>query len=317
MLSEEARRLIFENKRGYEEQLKKASEKAEKETFKEDPATAREEIRKRDYENSRNLARVYSHTSVTTENFDGVPTDVMIPEKIVRKEAFFFIHGGAWAFGSAMNARLTACCYTEECGAVALCPDYRLAPEHKFSALLDDCYRSYKEAVRRYGAENIVLSGSSAGGNLSLALMQKLREEKEIYPKAMILFSPAAEINPEKDSLFMRAYDIVLRDYDDEAVADFGDYAEDYKGKYMSPLYGEYDGFPPMYICCGSEEVLLQDSYRLFMKAKRSGVRAVLSVRAGMWHSYPECQRFIPEGKQEILNAVSFIDDIANGGSVV
>lgn len=314
MLSEEARRLIFENKKEYEERQKKSTGKGD---FKGDPASVREEIRRRDYENSKNLARVYSRTSVTTENFDGVPTDVMIPEKIVRKEVFFFIHGGAWAFGSAMNARLTACCYTEECGAVALCPDYRLAPEHKFSVLLDDCYRSYKEAVRRYGAENIVLSGSSAGGNLSLALMQKLREEKEIYPKATILFSPVAELNPEKDSLFMRAYDIVLRDYDDGAAADFGDRTDDYKGKYMSPLYGEYDGFPPMYICCGSEEILLEDSYLLFKKAKRSGVRAVLSVRAGMWHSYPECQYFIPEGKQEILNAVSFIDDIANGTSVV
>ena len=300
MLSKEARKLIFENKAAFA---------ARKNAPPQEPPSV-EQTRRAEWEANAAMTHVYPNTSVTTEDFNGTPVDVMIPKVKKGENVYFYIHGGAWAFGSAMHARLTACYYTEECGCVALCPDYRLAPEHKFSVLLEDCYRAYLFACKRYGAKNIVLSGSSAGGNLALALMQVLRERKGEYPKGMILLSPVTEIRPEKKDSCMKPYDIVLRDYDESVVASYGDRAEDYRKKYFSPLYGEYDGFPPMYICCGSEELLLDDSVKLFQRAKAAGVKAVLSVRAGMWHSYPECQHFIPEGKEELKNAVSFVADI-------
>lgn len=307
MLSKPARELIFENKANFDRS-------------KNAPAAplSREEIRRCEYDAAKSLSSVYANTDVTTKDFGGTPTDVMIPRPIERKDVFFYIHGGAWAFGSAMNARLTAAAFTEYAKAIAVCPDYRLAPEHKFSVLLDDCLTSYIAACNRYGGENIVLAGSSAGGNLALALMQKLRESGMVYPKAMILFSPVTMVDNSKDSrTCLSDWDIVLRGYDDNLIATYGDRPEDYKNKYMSPLYGEYEGFPPMYICCGSEEILLDDSFLLFKKAKKAGVKAVLSVRAGMWHSYPECHHFIPEGKEEILNALSFLDDINSGTSTL
>ncbi|MGN1234885.1 MAG: alpha/beta hydrolase fold domain-containing protein, partial [Christensenellaceae bacterium] len=287
MLSAEARRLIFESKRAYEADGGKDFRSVE-------------EVRREEYLSSLALASVYAHTDVTTENWDGVFVDVMCAKERKRDDVLFFIHGGAWAFGSAMNARLTACYFTEEAKGRAVCVDYRRAPEFKFSVLLDDCYRAYLEAASRYGAKNLVLSGSSAGGNLALALMQRLKEEGLAYPKAILLSSPVTLIDPEKDSNALTKYDIVLRGcgYDDRAVAAYADNPGEERGKYFSPLLGEYDGFPPMYIACGSEERLLDDSVLLFKKAKKSGVKAVLSVRAGMWHAYLECQYFIPEAKE-------------------
>ncbi|MBO5526083.1 MAG: alpha/beta hydrolase [Clostridia bacterium] len=301
MLSKEARDLIFENKKNYAENGGKPV-----------PSATIEEIRERDERNSEAQARAYANTTVVREQWN-IPVDVMTPKEKKRDDVFFFIHGGAWVFGSAMNARLTACYFTEEGGGVALCPEYRRAPEVKFSAMLDDCYRAYVQAANRYGADKLVLSGSSAGGNLALALMQKLRQTGTPYPKAIALFSPVALLDNAKESNeCLGAWDIVLRDFDETAVKAY----EDVENQ-MSPLYGDYDGFPPMYIACGSEERLLDDSVSLFKKAKKSGVKAVLSVRAGMWHSYLECQYFIPEGKEEFRNILSFIDDLDRGESVI
>lgn len=301
MLSKEARNLIFDNKRVYEENKGKVF-----------PPMTIEEIRTRDEKNSEAQAWAYANTTVVREEWN-IPVDVMAPKEKKRDDVLFFIHGGAWAFGSAMNARLTAAYFTEEGGGVAICPEYRRAPEVKFSTILEDCYLAYLEAVKRYGAEKIILSGSSAGGNLSLALMQKLRKTDDPYPKALALFSPVSIISNEKESnASLGAWDIVLRDYNDDTIKAY----EDVEGQ-MSPYYGEYDGFPPMYVACGSEERLLDDSFLLFKKAKKAGVKAVLSVRAGMWHSYLECQHFIPEGKEEFKNILSFLDDVTKNETTV
>lgn len=307
MLSDEARKLIFENKAAYERGLKDPSQVP--------PPLTREQVRLNEYKWAEGMGRVYPNTSVSTENFGGTPTDVMIPKNIERKQVMFYIHGGAWAFGSAMYARLTAAYFTENCGMVALCPDYPLVPEHTVTRQIASCYNSYMAAAEKYGAENIVLAGSSAGGHLALALMQRLRAEGgQNYPLCLFLYSPVTTLSGHRDSgEALSGYDIILRGFADTPVPPQPDAEGGLAGRYMSPLNGEYDGFPPMYITCGSEEVLLDDSYLLFKKAKRAGVKAALNVRAGMWHSYPECQRDIPEAAAELKNAVSFMEDAVSG----
>lgn len=298
MLSEQAKQFIFERNKEYE---------ARKNT---PPAPLDfAAIRKMEYEFALSQKSAYSNTTVTTEDFFGTPVDVMVPKTIKSEDVYFYLHGGAWAFGSAMNARLTACFFTEEIGAVALCPDYRLAPEHKYSVLLSDCLNAYKKAVEKYGAKRLIVGGSSAGGNLCLALLQKAKEEGVPLPKGIYLLSPVVKILPEGGKELLQKDDIILRTYRESEVALYGDEPNDYQNKYFSPIYGDYEGFPPTYICCGSEEMLLGDGIELFYKMRSSGVKAVLSVRAGMWHSYPECQRFVPEGKEELFKAVSYLQE--------
>lgn len=293
MLSKEAKKLIYDSEKNYIENKGPVQ-----------PLDL-SAIRKRDLENAYAQSDVYKNTAVTTEDFFGTPVDVMVPKDKIRDEVFLYIHGGGWMFGSAVSARLMASFFTEKAGAIALCPDYGLFPENSFLQQLLDCHNAYVCAAERYGAKNIVLIGSSAGGNLSLRLMQKLRETPELYPKGVILCSPAADIdlmNNGGDG-FLK-YDTVLRGFPTKELLSY------VNGETLDTLCGEYDGFPPMYICCGSEEALFFDSVKLYEKAKKSGVKAVLSVRAGMWHSYPECQHFIPEAEDELRNALSFIDDI-------
>lgn len=310
MLSKEAKNFINGNKAAYENSLKNPSPAQ--------PPT-REEVRAFEYERDSKMGEAYSHTRVTVQNFGGTFVDEMIPFKVKRPQVMFYIHGGAWMFGSAMTARLTAAYFTENCGMTALCPDYPLAPEHTLTEQITSCYNAYIAAVKKYGAENIVLSGSSAGGHLALALMQKLRNgEEEKYPLCLFLYSPVTSLCGHRDSgEALSPYDIILRGFADCPVPPQPDAEGGLEGRFMSPINGDYGGFPPMYITFGSEEVLLDDGYNLFKKAKRAGVKAVFNVRAGMWHSYPECQRFIPEAADELKNAVSFMDDVINNSLTV
>lgn len=308
MLSEEAKKFINDNKAAYEKSLKNPV-----------PPPTREQVRAFEYERDSRMGRVYANTEVETLSMGGTLTDVMTPSEVKRKQIMFYIHGGAWAFGCAMTARLTAAFFTENCGMIALCPDYPLVPEHTLTEQINSCYNAYKAAAEKYGAENIVLAGSSAGGHLSLALMQRLRAEGgKDYPLCLILYSPVTSLSGHRESGdALDGKDIILRGFADCPVPPQPDAEGGIAGKYMSPINGEYDGFPPMYITYGSEEVLLDDGFALFKKAKKAGVRAVLNVRAGMWHSYPECQFFIPEAAAELQNAVSFMDDVINNSLTV
>lgn len=308
MLSNEAKKFIADSKSAYERNLKNPA-----------PPPTREQVRAFEYERDSKMGGVYANTAVETVNLNGTPTDVMTPREVKRKQVMFYIHGGAWMYGCAMTARLTAAFFTENCGMVALCPDYPLAPEHSLTEQINSCYNAYIAAAERYGAENIVLAGSSAGGHLSLALMQRLRAEGgKNYPLCLFLYSPVTTLSGHRESAdALKNDDIVLHDFADTPVPPQPDAEGGLEGKYMSPINGEYGGFPPMYITYGSEEVLLDDGFSLFKKAKRAGVRAVLNVRAGMWHSYPECQFFIPEAAAELKNAVSFMDDVINNSLTV
>jgi len=307
MLSEEAKNFINGNKAAFAESLKNPA-----------PPPSREQVRAFEYERDSKMGRVYPNTRVTVQNFGGTPVDEMIPLKIKRPQVAFYIHGGAWMFGSAMTARLTAAYFTENCGMAALCPDYPLAPEHTLTEQINACYNAYMAAAEKYGAKNIALSGSSAGGHLALALMQKLRGDKKNYPLCMFLYSPVTSLCGHRDSGdALSGYDIILRGFADCPVPPQPDAEGGLEGKFLSPINGDYDGFPPMYITLGSEEVLLDDGYNLFKKVKRAGVKAVFNVRAGMWHSYPECQHFIPEAADELKNAVSFMDDVINDSLTV
>lgn len=308
MLSKEAKKFISDNKAAREKSLKNPT-----------PPPTREQVRAFEYERDSKMGRVYANTKVETLNLCGTPTDLMTPNEVKRKQVMFYIHGGAWMYGCAMTARLTAAFFTEKCGMVALCPDYPLAPEHSLTEQINSCYNAYKAAAEKYGAENIVLAGSSAGGHLSLALMQKLRAEGgENYPLCLFLYSPVTTLSGHRESAdALKESDIILHDFADSPVPPQPDAEGGLEGKYMSPINGEYGGFPPMYITYGSEEVLLDDGFSLFKKVKKAGVKAVLNVRAGMWHSYPECQFFIPEAEAELQNAVSFMDDVINNSLTV
>jgi acetyl esterase/lipase len=180
-----------------------------------------------------------------------------------------------------------------------IAPNYRLAPEHPFPAALEDALAVYRYLLSSgYDPAGIVLSGDSAGGGLALALVMSLRAGGEPLPRAVVLMSPWTDLELKNPSCTEKA--------DDEAVLTvpvLKAWALEYAGgtrlddPLVSPVNGDFSGFPPMLIQVGSEEILLDDARIVSMKAEAAGVRVQLSVWDGLWHVWQLLGTLVPENE--------------------
>ena len=200
------------------------------------------------------------------------------------------LHGGGYT-GAVRNAYYVfAGLYNElSHGCNVLTPDYRVAPENPYPAALEDALASYRWLLSKgYYGEQIILAGDSAGGGLAMALCMYLRDHNMPVPGGIIAMSPwtdltasgeSYETNYEKDPLFGNTKESLI-------------YQNDYPGEhdrmdpYISPLFGDFRGFPPMLIQVGSIEMLLSDSVSVAAKAREQGVKVRLSVYEGMFHVF-------------------------------
>ena len=224
------------------------------------------------------------------------------------------LHGGGYT-GAVRNAYYVfAGLYNElSHGCNVLTPDYRVAPENPYPAALEDALASYRWLLSKgYYGEQIILAGDSAGGGLAMALCMYLRDHNMPVPGGIIAMSPwtdltasgeSYETNYEKDPLFGNTRDSLI--YSKDYIQD-----EDPTNPYISPLYGNFSGFPPMLIQVGSYEMLLSDSELVAEKAKRAGCKVRLSIYEGMFHIFQMAMLMIPESKHAWQEIGRFLDII-------
>ena len=211
------------------------------------------------------------------------------------------LHGGGY-IGAMRNAyRSFAGLYCEVSkGMSVLTIDYRVAPEYGYPCALEDAVAAY-EWLKKSGwrSRQIIVAGDSAGGGLALALCMYLKDHRHKLPGGLVLMSPWTDLtasgpsyedNYERDPLFGNTRDSLI-------------YNRDYVGMhnpshpYISPLFGEYEGFPPMLIQVGEVEMLLSDSVGVAYKAKKNGTRVRLHVYKGMFHLFQMGMMLMPESK--------------------
>ena len=166
------------------------------------------------------------------------------------------LHGGGYV-GAMRNAyRMFAGLYCEVShGMSVLTPDYRVAPEHPYPAALEDAYAAYCYLLEQgWFSEQIIIAGDSAGGGLAMALCHYLKDKGKQLPCGIVAMSPwtdlaargeSYETNYEKDPLFGKTRDSLI--YNKDYIGD-----NDPLNAYISPLYGDFRGFPPMLIQVGS-----------------------------------------------------------------
>ena len=224
------------------------------------------------------------------------------------------LHGGGY-MGAVRNAYYVfAGLYNEVShGCNVLTPDYRVAPEHPYPAALEDAVASYQWLLDKgYYGEQIIVAGDSAGGGLAMALCMYLKDHHMPMPGGVVGMSPwtdltasgeSYETNYERDPLFGNTKDSLI-------------YVNDYAGDhdkmdcYISPLFGDFRGFPPMLIQVGSLEMLLSDSVSVAAKAREQGIRVRLSIYEGMFHVFQMAYLNIPESKKAWAEVGKFIDVI-------
>ena len=206
----------------------------------------------------------------------------------MKKYVILYCHGGGYSTGSRLYARTLTSKLAMSTSMDVLSFDYRLAPENPYPAALEDAMKVWNYLMLLgYGARDVILAGDSAGGNLALALTLKLKEERRLLPRGLVLMSPWTDLTSSGKSHETKAQiDPVLNaGYLEEMIRNYAP-AEKLNDPYISPLFGNYEGFPPTYIQVGENEVLLDDSVMLYRKLLEVNVSVRLDRFPGMWHVF-------------------------------
>lgn len=201
-------------------------------------------------------------------------------------EAVIYYHGGAYMAGSIESNRPLAVDFAEATGRNVLSFEYRLAPEHPYPAALEDGLAAYRHVLGLgICPERIAFVGDSAGGGLEIATALKAREEGLPLPAVIVAVSPWVDLtlsgesyskNEQKDPLLLKKK--LLR-----AVMYYA-YGKYLKDPYISPVFADFQGFPPTLIHVGTREILLSDAQTLAEAMRRDGVDVRLEEWEGMWH---------------------------------
>lgn len=206
----------------------------------------------------------------------------------MKKYVILYCHGGGYSTGSSVYARTLTTKFATSTSMDVLCFDYRLAPEHPYPAAPEDAMKIWNDLMLLgYGARDIIIAGDSAGGNLALSLVLKLKQEGRLLPRGVILMSPWTDLTASGKSHVSRAeIDPVLNaDYLKEMTSNYAA-GEDLKNPLISPLFGDFTGFPPTYIQVGDNEMLLNDATMLHKRMIKANVSVKMDVFKGMWHVF-------------------------------
>jgi monoterpene epsilon-lactone hydrolase len=209
-----------------------------------------------------------------------------MPEKNNADGCFIYLHGGSYTAGGENYAKGFGGALADAILCPVLCVDYRLAPENPFPSALDDALAAYKAALKKYPAEKIALVGESAGGGLCFSLMQKLKQLNMPLPKCAVAISPWVDLTMEKITQEDIEKDMLLSK--ESLLFSAKSYAngESLLNPLISPIYGDFMGFPDTLLFAGGDELLLKDSIRLNRKLLSAGVNAKLYIEDGLWHAY-------------------------------
>ena len=198
-----------------------------------------------------------------------------------------YLHGGGYLAGSPATHRRFIARLTWVTRSTAFAPDYRLAPEHKFPAAVDDAEAAYVGLLETgHDPARLIIAGDSAGGGLTCALLQRLRDDGHPQPAGVVLFSPYTDLEHTAPSIHKNAATDYLPLGPVMANTFYlGD--ADPKHPQASPMYGDYASVAPMLVFAGGKEMILDDAVRLVDKARADGADVALRVEEDMFHVWP------------------------------
>lgn len=223
-------------------------------------------------------------------------------------KALVYFHGGAYVSGSPSTHRDYAAAMSASLGVKLLLVDYRLAPEYPFPAPVDDALVVYQALLDDgYAAKNLLVGGDSAGANLTLCLLQKIRSLGLLMPVGACLFSPWVDLTHKGGSIVANAKaDPMLPVVMLELCADIYAGGAAKNDPLMSPVFADMTGFPPMIIHVGSTEILLDDAKTIADLCEQAGVEATLEIWDRAPHAFPILVKFIPEARAAIEQTADF-----------
>lgn len=240
----------------------------------------------------------------------GVPGEWSLAPGSDVSRALLFFHGGGYCSGSILSHRRMVTEAGRAAGVRTLAVAYRLAPENPYPAALDDATAAWRFLrAEGYAAKNIAVGGDSAGANLALALMGRLKEAGEDLPACAWLASPWTD-------LAMTGATIATKDSDDPLI--HGPYLHELARAFLpagmnpadprvSPLHADLSGLPATLIQVGSAETLLSDATRLGEALGAADVAVTLEIWPKMIHAWPLWNARLEDGRKALASAGRFV----------
>ncbi|MBI1318877.1 MAG: alpha/beta hydrolase fold domain-containing protein [Candidatus Hydrogenedens sp.] len=244
---------------------------------------------------ARNMAKVPAAPGVRRRDVEaaGLRAAWFDPSAATGEHAILYFHGGGYALGSIDTHDSLTSRMAEAAGASCLSVEYRLAPEHRYPAALEDGLAAYRWMLEHAApAERLAIAGDSAGGGLALATLVAARDAGLPLPACAVCLSPWADLACEGESIEARKkIDPTVSPGILRRLAHIYLGHDDPRHPLASPLYANLSGLPPLLVQVGTAEVLFDDSARLAERARAQGVDVHLEVWDDMFHVW---QLFAP-----------------------
>jgi epsilon-lactone hydrolase len=224
------------------------------------------------------------------------------------RRVYLDIHGGALVGMGGDVCRLWGMENAERYATLTYSVDYRMPPEHRYPASLDDCLTVYRELLKSFAPRDIIVGGSSAGANLAAALVLRARDEGMPMPAAIALPSPEIDLTESGDTFEAnRGVDVVLKRGLIEINRLYAN-GHDLAHPYLSPLFGDFSrGFPPTFLQAGTRDIFLSNAARMHRNLLKAGVPVELHVFEAMPHG--GFLASTPEDMEVTVSIRAFLDN--------
>lgn len=248
----------------------------------------------------------------------GVPAEWVLSPGADGARRTLYIHGGGFVIGSPRSHRTLTTRFSAMTGGAVLAIDYRLMPEHRRMAGVEDCRTAYRWMLDNgpdgpQAAQAVFVAGESAGGNLALALIAWVRDQGLRAPDAAVALSPATDgtlaspslrANRRSDAMLGPLYGPLAR-LPQWVLLWMAWIANriNPRNPVISPVYGDLSNLPPVLVHASEAEMLLDDGRRYVNRARAAGSPATLQTWGHVVHAW---QIFNPE----LPEAVAALEEI-------
>jgi acetyl esterase/lipase len=248
-------------------------------------------------------------TDVEAAEVGGVPGLWITPPDFHDAIVIFF-HGGGFMIGSSRSHGELAARVAMAAKAKTFIADYRRVPDFTFPAPLEDGTRIYRALVSA-GTDpaRIVIVGDSAGGGLALATVLSLRADGAQLPAGVATMSAWTDMTSSGHSLRERIEldPVVTPEMAHQMAEGYVPREEDRTNPLASPVFADYDCFPPLLMQVGTSEILYDDTIRVAERARAAGVNVEVQRADGMVHVYQLISWALPEGLEAIREIGKFV----------
>jgi len=240
------------------------------------------------YELIADIWPVPGDVSIVPAEVAGRPAEWVTAPGARDDRAVLYLHGGGYVIGSLATHRDLAARISRASASRVLLLDYRLAPEHRFPAAVEDALAAYRWLLAQgHDPRRLALAGDSAGGGLALVTLVGLRDAGDRLPSAAVCLSPWTDLALSGDSMQSRASAdpaidrMTLQGWAGHYLA-----GGDPRQPLASPLYADLSGLPALLLLVGTAEILLDDAARVAQKAAAAGVEVVYEQWPDLGHVF-------------------------------